>query len=51
MASAIYLKQIGGVDLSTSGWQVVRWTDAASGSSHNNLPDSGDTFTLIDSGP
>jgi hypothetical protein len=35
----------------TSPWYVYRWQDASSGVSHNGIPDSGDTYTLIASGP
>ena len=35
----------------THSWYVYRWTDAASGVSANSIPDAGDTFQLIQSGP
>jgi len=35
----------------TAPWYVISWQDAASGVSANAIPDSGDTYTLIASGP
>jgi hypothetical protein len=35
----------------TASWYVIRWQDAASGVSANSIPDPGDTYTLIASGP
>jgi hypothetical protein len=34
-----------------SSWYVYKWQDAASGPSANSIPDAGDTYTLIASGP
>jgi streptogramin lyase len=31
----------------THGYYIIQWTDAASGLSHNGIPDMGDTYTLI----
>jgi hypothetical protein len=35
----------------TSSWYVYRWQDATSGPSANGIPDPGDTYTPIASGP
>ena len=35
----------------TASWYVYEWQDAASGVSHNSIPDPGDTYTPIASGP
>jgi hypothetical protein len=35
----------------TGSWYVYRWTDATTGSSHNSIPDAGDTYTQIATGP
>jgi hypothetical protein len=35
----------------TSSWYVYRWQDATSGASANSIPDPGDTYTQIASGP
>jgi subtilisin family serine protease len=34
----------------TDSYYIVRWTDAASGTSANMMPDSGDTFTILAQG-
>jgi hypothetical protein len=34
----------------TDSYYIVRWTDAASGTSANSMPDSGDTFTILAQG-
>jgi hypothetical protein len=35
----------------TASWYVYRWQDATSGPSANGIPDPGDTYTQIASGP
>jgi hypothetical protein len=35
----------------TSSWYVYKWTDASTGPSANGIPDPGDTFTQLASGP
>jgi hypothetical protein len=35
----------------TSAWYVYRWQDATSGPSANGIPDPGDTYTPVSSGP
>jgi hypothetical protein len=35
----------------TSSWYVYRWQDASSGPSANSIPDPGDTYTQIATGP